>query len=648
MSSAITLNSNSASLAAQRSLCLSTQSIREVSARLSSGLRINKASDDVAGLAISASLALDSRIYTQAIRNLNDGISYLNIAQGAVSQLSDMLTRIRELSTQASNGTYADSQRQALDNECEALMTEYNRVLESTQFNNSRVFAGEAIVLQAGFAASENITLSLGTAATSSSTSELIANGTFQSAVTYVAGTSPSAMKLIDLNKDGHLDMVTADTGSNQISIYVNLGAGTFQSVATYATTNGPADLAFGDVNADGNVDIMTADAVSSSISVFLGNGSGTFNAGVSYLVEPIDGFPGACSDLALGDLNGDGMLDVVTADPDTYTITSMLNQGDGSFVRGSFAFRDGPATDVALADLNGDNKLDLISTDREVGILQVALGQGNGTFQAPVSYRVGPFAESAPSSLVLGDISGDNKLDIVVTDEGRNKATVFINNGNGSFAAAVDYATQGSPQSVALADFNGDAILDMATVDQTSAKTSVFLNQGNGTFQAAVSYTVGNQPSSISVGDVNEDGIQDLAVALKGASKAAVLLGGYDTLSTEQSTPGSSLLPINGISLSSRTNALSAQATIDSYLNKASLVSGIIGAAMSRLYVNNSQLNARIESIKEASSRISDADIAEESAKLIKTRILQQTGLAVLAQANNTPKLAIDLLSNI
>ena len=118
--------------------------------RLSSGKRINQASDDAAGLAVSSTLNATARIHTQAARNVNDGISFLNVADGATSALKDILFRLRELSTQSSNGTLSNPQRQSLDKEAQGLQAEYGRILDTTSFNGIRVFGSGDVAVQAG------------------------------------------------------------------------------------------------------------------------------------------------------------------------------------------------------------------------------------------------------------------------------------------------------------------------------------------------------------------------------------------------------------------------------------------------------------------------------------------------------------------
>ena len=117
----ITIASNIASLQAQRKLSSATTRLSTVFERLASGSRINKASDDAAGLAIAESLRTDARVYAQAVRNVNDGISTLAIAEGALKQLSGIVVRQKELAEQAANGVYSTKQREALETEANAL-----------------------------------------------------------------------------------------------------------------------------------------------------------------------------------------------------------------------------------------------------------------------------------------------------------------------------------------------------------------------------------------------------------------------------------------------------------------------------------------------------------------------------------------------
>ena len=157
--------------------------------RLSSGKRINHASDDAAGLAVSSTLNVTARIQTQAVRNVNDGISFLNVADGATSALKDILFRMRELSTQSSNGTFSNAQRQSIDKESQALQAEYGRILDTTSFNGIRVFGSGDVVVQAGVGADAALLVNL---ASTVSTSEHTGDGTFQAKQAFGTGAWPS------------------------------------------------------------------------------------------------------------------------------------------------------------------------------------------------------------------------------------------------------------------------------------------------------------------------------------------------------------------------------------------------------------------------------------------------------------------------
>ena len=149
---AITIGSNITSLKAQRSLSSSTSKLSNVYQKLSSGSRINKASDDAAGLAIADSLKAQQSVATVAIRNANDGISSIAIADGAMSEISSVLTRLAELAEQSANGVYNTQQRSAISAEFVALGSEIERIAATTQFNGVNLIDGQSsMVLQVGF-----------------------------------------------------------------------------------------------------------------------------------------------------------------------------------------------------------------------------------------------------------------------------------------------------------------------------------------------------------------------------------------------------------------------------------------------------------------------------------------------------------------
>ncbi|MCB0330308.1 MAG: flagellin FliC [Bdellovibrionales bacterium] len=149
---AVTLGSNIASLQAQRRLSIATDKLSTTFERLSSGQRINKASDDAAGLAIADALRADQRVATVAIRNANDGISSIAIADSALGEIGNVLTRLAELSEQSANGVFSVTQRSALANEFVALASEIERIAVTTEFNGVKLLSGNStLTLQVGF-----------------------------------------------------------------------------------------------------------------------------------------------------------------------------------------------------------------------------------------------------------------------------------------------------------------------------------------------------------------------------------------------------------------------------------------------------------------------------------------------------------------
>jgi flagellin len=148
----VTIITNIASLNAQRRLAVSTAQLTKTYERLSSGLRIVRASDDAAGLAIADTLRADQRIATVAIRNANDGISLVSIADGGLSEISNVVSRMAELAEQSANGVLTTTQRSALQSEFTALASEIERIAVTTEFNNLKLLSGGGQVdLQVGF-----------------------------------------------------------------------------------------------------------------------------------------------------------------------------------------------------------------------------------------------------------------------------------------------------------------------------------------------------------------------------------------------------------------------------------------------------------------------------------------------------------------
>ncbi len=168
---ALRVYNNLFSVNAQRNLSNNSSHLGSSLEKLSSGMRINKAADDAAGLAISEGLRAQTRSLNQATRNSNDGISLINTAEGALSEQSSILVRMRELASQAATGTVGSTERKTINREFQALKDEIDRIASVTEFNGQKLLDGSlsagvtsSVVIQIGIRATANDRLSLNTA----------------------------------------------------------------------------------------------------------------------------------------------------------------------------------------------------------------------------------------------------------------------------------------------------------------------------------------------------------------------------------------------------------------------------------------------------------------------------------------------------
>jgi len=300
-----------------------------------------------------------------------------------------------------------------------------------------------------------------------------------------------------DLNKDGKTDLVVANSGSNTVSVMLGNGHGIFRPKRDFAVGTGdvPVSIAAGDLNGDGMPDVAVACRGSSTVAVLLGNGIGGLGGATNYGTgrPPVS--------VVIVDLNGDSKPDLVVAG------AVLLGNGDGTFRNASPSAAQfntaaecdygwGPyclpgATASAIGDLNGDGKADLVVTnayasgfdlgDENLGYVYIALGHGDGTFGGIASYDTGLRA----SSVAIGDLDGDGKPDLAVSNAEPNTVSVLPGNGDGTFGPKVDFGTGFAPASVAIGDLNGDGKPDLVTANTGNNTVSVLLNLRRGKLTA-------------------------------------------------------------------------------------------------------------------------------------------------------------------
>ena len=301
-----------------------------------------------------------------------------------------------------------------------------------------------------------------------------------------------------------------------------------FYSVGqTLGDGSSPTDVVTADVNGDGKLDLITANnANNNTVSVLLGNGNGTFQSQAIFATGP------SPLSLAVADLNGDGKPDIIAANNGNDSISVLLGNGNGSFQSQATIGVGLAPQGVAVADINSDGKPDLVvsgltnpNASPLIFGLEVLLGNGDGTFQSPTTIASGQ-NWSDPSISVV-DVNGDSKPDLVVATA-INAFGLFLGNGNGTFQSPATFSYGGSNK-VVVADLNGDGNPDVV-VSGNGPSLGVLLGNGNGTFQSATFIAAGQQRQSVAVGDINGDGKPDLiSVSDHRPSYLSVLLGNGD-----------------------------------------------------------------------------------------------------------------------
>lgn len=283
-----------------------------------------------------------------------------------------------------------------------------------------------------------------------------------------------------------------------------------------------PDTVGVADLTGTGIMDIVTVEEGSDSVSVLLGNGDGTFQPAVHYPV------PASAEGLAFGDFNGDGIIDMVVAGAGSPVVAVLLGTGGGSFGPAT-AFAAGPAaSDVAVGDFNGDGYLDLVVSNAYGNSVSVILGNGNGTFQPPKTFP----AAGRTECVAVGDFNGDGKLDVAacLSLGGIDGASIFLGNGDGTLGPQTEYEFGSTPEAAALADLNGDGNADLVFANGSAGNISILLGNGDGTFQPAVNYTTGGSNTTCArIGDFNRDGKLDVVAAYGPGGGVALLIGNGD-----------------------------------------------------------------------------------------------------------------------
>lgn len=608
------INTNIASLNAQRNLNSTQGSLNTSLERLSSGLRINSAKDDAAGLAISSRFTTQINGLNQAIRNANDGISLAQTAEGALGASGDSLQRIRQLALQSANSTNSASDRDALNAEVQQLLAEIDRVGQTTQFNGTNILDGSFSSAQFQVGANANQTINFSVAG---ATTDIL--GAFQ--VTSAAVTT-SAFDGSGFTINGVEVGVSAATSAAGV---------TAESAAAKATAINAVTNQTG-VSATAT---NTLDGVASVAGSSLANGALTINGiSVGSIAAAADGSAVTQGRNARDAINAVSSQTGVVATANAATGVLTLTASDGR--------------DITLAGTDAQAVTDIFNA---TGL--DAATEANPTGQ---STRAITFA--------LGD--GIVAADTVAANELVHGDTIAIGNLTYEFID-VGGTASGSNVGIELAAAAGDQSTAVATA--VAAAVNAQHTAGNTTLTASSAagvVTVTDDRLGAYAIDVT-DGLTDAAGSTQAATTAGTnaagatavqnlgtltlssasnfTLGGADLAFGGLSNASPALSKLNTVDISSVQGANDAIAILDGALSQVNSIRAGLGAIQTRFESTISNLSTTAENLSAARSRILDADFAAETANLTRSTILQQAGISILSQANALPQQVLSLL---
>ena len=334
-----------------------------------------------------------------------------------------------------------------------------------------------------------------------------------------------------DFNNDGYADVAVAAWGpfDRESAILVSLNEGgsflSWYRINSLPDFSYPYEIAVGDFNGDGNLDIAAACYGTNSVDVLLGNGDGTFKDPVAY---PTVNLPFA---VTVADVNNDGIPDLLTHGDGDGRTGVLLGNGDGTFQPAIYSNSNTAVGNIAVGDFNGDGNLDMATGNYGGDTVAVQYGNGDGTFGAPVMFSAG---NNSAWNVAAGDLNHDGFPDLVVAYGdtnlyGTGNLSVLLNNGDGTFAAPRSIAVTPALSDVKLADVNNDGNLDVIGVTWYGADVTVWEGNGDGTFGPGISSYSGGGAWLASVGDFNNDGLPDLAVVNDAGGAVNILTNNGD-----------------------------------------------------------------------------------------------------------------------
>jgi flagellin len=593
------INTNISSMQAQSSVRTSGLNLSTAMERLSSGIRINSAKDDAAGLAISTRMTASIRGISAAIRNANDGISLTQTAEGSLGQISDNLQRIRELAVQAANTGNNASDRAAMNNEATQLIAEIDRVASNTTYNGIALLDGsfQAQNLQVGAGNGSNDRIAISIDSAKSSSLGVGATSSYETVV-YGVEVGTAALEAGALAINGYS---VGDAASDGVSYTGDDSSGIAVAAAINAISGNSGVYA-------------TVAATNTSISL-VGSASTTTGSAIA---------------IAAGDVKINGVSIGAVATASTATARGALMVTAINLVTG----------DTGVTATNNAGAITLLSTsgklEVEVGTTGVSANTGIGTSYVSGSTNT-TYGGTAITTTGYGTAIVAADVLINGVDIGAIAAAGSAAERGGQVAAAINAISSQTGVTAGFDTTDGKVFLTAAdgrNITVTTTANAIAAATGLDSGGAATDTT----RSVISLRSASENGItiSDIGGASDTASGLTVGL----TEATETAGAG-----VSSLDLTTANGAQDALTTLDAAINTITDSRAAMGAYQNRLTASIANLETTSMNLSASRSRILDTDYAKETTNLAKSQIIQQAATAMLAQANQSGQSVLALL---
>jgi flagellin len=606
----LVVNTNIASINAQRQLSSSGADLDQASERLASGKRINSAADDAAGLAIANRQTSQIRGLDQAIRNANDGISLIQTAEGALDATSNILQRVRELSVQSANGIYSDNDRATLDAEVKQLTSELDRIAGSTSFNGQNILDGSlgTLKLQVGAEAGDTIDLTvqgfsaaeLGGAEGGGDVVGAAATGSLVTALAVIDGAAATQNMNINGQNVGDLSAAT-NTLADQLAI-INASVTGVETTAFVEGTLGTASASGNGILTGGNrLSFAILGQDGSTTTVQIGN-----TGSVKEIADKLNDQAGS---LVQASVNDQGRLELNSTSATTITVADAGSGGTGTSL-----------TALGSASASTTNAL-----------------------QARLSFEITSGEPGLVENAAVGGTPTVNSVDITYTSTTTNATATQI------AAIGVQARTDGDVSGGAVTTDTslaaGDLVINGVAIGAV-ANNSTAATQAASAVAAINLQTeaTGVVASLVNSDEINLNSVDGSEISIAFAETNAAVGTATGLIETNSSnSQGSS---VDDINISTQAGATAAIEVVDLALEQINSQRADLGAINNRLDFTVSNLSNVSENTSAARSRIMDADFASETAELSRAQVLQQASQAILAQANARPQQVLSLLN--